>query len=140
MRVVWRRMPAGGFNYELIVLAASITALVGTLAWTSIGLAWPQCPFLAMTGWPCMTCGATRAAIAFLEVNFLQAFSWNPLAALALCGVVAFDLYAVVVLLSRAPRLRVGDWTRTERNVVLMAVVCAVLLNWLYLLSHRGHF
>ena len=105
-----------------------------------IGLGWPQCPFLAMTGLPCLTCGATRAAIAFLHANFLQAFSWNPLAFLALCGVAAFDLYAVVVLLGRTPRLRLVDWTRTERNVVRIAVVCALLLNWIYLMAHRGRF
>lgn len=139
MRVVWRRMPAAGFDHELVWLAISLAALAGGAAWMSIS-GWPECPFLAMTGWPCMTCGATRATIAFLQGDFLHAFSWNPLATLALGGVVVFDLYAVVVLLSRASRLRVVEWTRTERNVVLTAVVCAVLLNWLYLLSHRGHF
>jgi hypothetical protein len=140
MRVVWRRMPAAGFDHELVWLALSVAALAGGLAWKSIGLGWPECPFLALTGWPCMTCGATRATIAFVEGDFLQAFSWNPLAVLALGGVAVFDLYAVVVLLSRAPRLRVVDWTSVERSVVLMAVVGALLLNWMYLLAHRGRF
>ena len=140
MRVVWRRMPAAGFNHELVWLALSIAALAGGFAWAAIGLGWPQCPFLAMTGWPCMTCGVTRTTIAFLQGNFPQAFSWNPLAALALGGVVAFDLYAVVVLLSRAPRLRVVDWARIDRNIVWIAVTCSVLLNWVYLLSQRGYF
>ncbi len=136
MRVVWRRMPAAGFDQEVVWLAASTAALVGGLAWTAAGLGAPQCPFLAMTGWPCMTCGATRATISFLQGNFLQAFSWNPLAALALGGVAVFDLYAVVVLLSLAPRLRLVDWTRTQRKIVWIAVACAVVLNWIYLLAH----
>jgi hypothetical protein len=100
----------------------------------------PQCPFLAMTGWPCMTCGTTRATLAFLQGDFLQAFWWNPLAALALGGVAVFDLSAVVVLLSRAPRLRVVDWTRTQRNMAWIAVGCAVLLNWIYLLADPGRY
>ena len=140
MRVVWRRMPAAGFDHELVCLAVSIAALAGGFAWMSIALAWPQCPFLAMTGWPCMTCGATRATIAFLQGNFLQAFSWNPLAALALCGVVAFDLYAMVVLLSRRPRLRIIDWTKSEVRAARIGVIAVTLMNWIYLLAHRDRF
>lgn len=140
MRLVWRRLPAGGFDHELVWLSVSVAALAGGAAWLVFGLAWPRCPFLAMTGWPCMTCGATRATIAFLQGNFSLSFSWNPLALLALCGVVVFDLYGVMVLLCRGPRLRIVDWTRTERNVVRVAVVCALLLNWAYLLAQRGRF
>jgi hypothetical protein len=140
MRVVWRRMPAAGFDHELIWLTLSLAALAGGLVWRSIGLGWPQCPFLAMTGWPCMTCGATRATIAFLQGNFLQAFSWNPLAALAVGGVLAFDLYAVVVLLSRRPRLRIVDWTKSEATAVWIGVTAVILLNWIYLLAHRDWF
>jgi hypothetical protein len=51
-----------------------------------------------------------------------------------------FDLYAVVVLLSRAPRLRLVDWTRTQRKIVWIAVACAVVLNWIYLLAHPGRY
>ena len=140
MRFVWRRMPSAGFDHELVWLAVSLAALAGGAAWFAIGLGAPRCPFLTVTGFPCLTCGATRATIAFLHGNFLEAFSWNPLAFLALCGVVAFDIYAGVVLVGRGPRLRMVDWTRTEKNAVRIAVVCLLLLNWLYLLAHRGRF
>ena len=140
MRVVWRRMPAAGFDHELIWLALSLTALAGGAASLWIGLRWPQCPFLAMTGWPCLTCGATRSTIALLHGDLLRAFSWNPLAFLALCGVAVFDVYAAIVLLGRLPRLRIVDATRTERNVVHVAVVSALLVNWIYLLSHRAQY
>jgi hypothetical protein len=140
MRVVWRRMPGGEFDHELVWLAVSLATLAGGAAWMWIGLGWPQCPFLAMTGLPCLTCGATRATIAFLHGDFLLAFSWNPLAFLALCGVAVFDVYAAVVLLSRGPRFRIVDWSRTEKNVLRIAVVCALLVNWIHLLAHRGRF
>lgn len=140
MRVVWRRMPAAGFDHELVWLALSIATLAGGAALRWIGLSWPQCPFLALTGWPCMTCGATRATIAFLQGDFLRAFSWNPLAALALCGVVAFDVYAVIVLLSRRPRLRVVDWTKSEAAAAWIGVSAVILMNWIYLLAHRDRF
>ena len=140
MRLVWRRMPAAGFDHELVWLTVSLATLAGGAAWMWLGLSWPRCPFLAMTGWPCLTCGATRATIGFLHGDFLRALSWNPLAFLAHCGVAVFDLYAVVVLVARAPRLRMVDWTRTERNVVRIAVVCALLLNWMYLLAHQAQY
>ena len=140
MRIVWRRMPAAGFDHELVWLAVSVAALGGGLLWKSIGLGWPQCPFLAMTGWPCMTCGATRATFAFLQGNFHFAFSWNPLAALALGGVLAFDLYAVVILLTRRPRLRIVDGTKTQKTAAWIGLSAVVIMNWIYLLAHRDRF
>jgi hypothetical protein len=140
MRLVWRRLSSAGPDHELIWLLVSVALLAGGAGWLALGLFWPQCPFLAMSGLPCLTCGATRATIAFVHGNFVQALSWNPLAFLALCGVVIFDLYALVVLLGRTPRVRVVDWTGTEKNVVRIAIVCALLLNWIYLLANRGRF
>jgi hypothetical protein len=140
MRFVWRRMPDAGFDHELVWLTVSVTALAAGAAWLAIGLTWPRCPFLAVTGWPCLTCGTTRATIAFLHGNFPLALSWNPLAVLALCGVALFDLYAVIVLLGRRPRLRIIDWTRTEKNILRIAVICVLILNWIYLIAHRARF
>ena len=140
MRLVWRRLPTARPDHELIWLVVSVALLAGGAVWLALGLPSPRCPFLAMTGSPCLTCGATRATVALFHGDFLSAFSWNPLAFLALCGVVVFDLYAIVVLLGRAPRLRIVDWTRTEKNIVRVAVVCALLVNWMYLLANRARF
>jgi hypothetical protein len=87
-----------------------------------------------------MTCGATRCTIAFLHGDFLGALRWNPLAFIALCGVAAFDLYAIVVLVGRGPRLRIVDWTAAGKNAARIAVVALIALNWVYLLSHRAQF
>jgi hypothetical protein len=140
MRVVWRRHPAAGFDHELVWLVVSLAALAAGAAWLALGLGWPRCLFLAATGWPCLTCGATRATIAFLHGDFSLALSWNPLAFLALGGVAVFDLYAVIVLLGRCPRLRIVDWTRTEKNAARIAVVALIALNWIYLIAHSGRF
>jgi hypothetical protein len=140
MRVVWRRLSPAGFNHELVWLAISVTALVAAAVWLSLGLPWPQCPFLAITGYPCLTCGATRCTIALLHGNFPAAFWWNPLALVALAGVALFDVYAVIVLLTHSPRLQVIDWTRAEKNAVRIAVVAMILINWIYLLAHRAQF
>jgi hypothetical protein len=140
MRVVWRRLPAAGFDHELVWLAVSVAALAGGAAWLALGFTWPRCPFLALTGFPCLTCGATRATIALLHGDFPLALSWNPLAFLALCGVALFDLYALVVLGSRWPRLRIVDWTKTEKTAARIAVIALIAVNWIYLLAHRGRF
>ena len=140
MRLVWRRVSPADFNHELVWLAVSAAALIGGLVWLGLGLPGLRCPFLAVTGYPCLTCGATRCTIALLHGNFPQAWSWNPLALVALCGVALFDLYAAVVLLARTPRFRVIDWTRTEKKGVRVAVVVLIAVNWAYLLAHRAHY
>jgi hypothetical protein len=53
-------------------------------------------------------------------------WGWRPVA--------LFDLYALAVLLLRAPRLRVVAPARGVRRT-LVAISCSVLLlNWIYLL------
>jgi Protein of unknown function (DUF2752) len=140
MRLVWRRISPADFNHELVWLVVSVAALAAGLIWLRLGLPWPRCPFLAVTGYPCLTCGATRCTIALLHGNFPLAWSWNPLAFVALGGVALFDLYAAVVLLAQTPRFRVIDWTRAEKNAVRIAVVALIALNWIYLLAHRAQF
>jgi hypothetical protein len=140
MRLVWRRVPSGKFNHELVWLALSVGALVGGAIWLTLGLPWPRCPFLAITGFPCMTCGGTRCTIAILHGDFWTAWRWNPLAFVVLCGVAAFDLYAIVVLVGRGPRLRIVDWAAAEKNATRIAVIALIALNWIYLLTHRARF
>jgi hypothetical protein len=140
MRLVWRRVSPADFNHELVWLAVSPAALIGGAVWLGLGLPGLRCPFLAVTGYPCLTCGATRCTIALLHGNFSVAWSWNPLAFVALCGVAVFDLYAIVVLLARTPRFRVIDWTRGEKNAVRVSVVAVIAVNWIYLLAHRAQY
>jgi Protein of unknown function (DUF2752) len=140
MRFVWRRIPPDSFNHELVWLAVSGAALVGGAVWLRLGLPTLRCPFLAVTGYPCLTCGATRCAIALFHGNFAGAWSWNPLALAALVGVALFDLYAAVILVTRAPRLRAIAWTRVEKNAVRALVITLIAVNWAYLLAHRTQF
>jgi Protein of unknown function (DUF2752) len=140
MRLVWRRIAPADFNHELVWLAVSVTALGAGAIWSGLGFQGLRCPFLAVTGYPCLTCGATRCTIALLHGNLALAWSWNPLALVTLCGVGVFDLYAAVVLLARTPRFRVIDWTRAEKNIVRIAVVVLIAVNWAYLLAHRAQY
>jgi hypothetical protein len=140
MRLVRRRITPGEFNHELVWLAVSVAAAITGAIWLGLGLPTLRCPFLAITGYPCLTCGATRCSIALFHGNLGAAWLWNPLALVALCGVALYDLYAAIVLFAGLPRLRLIDWTATERNAVRIAAVALILGNWIYLLAHRGRF
>ena len=140
MRLLWRRRSAPELDHELIWLAVSVGSLAAATAWLALALPWPKCPFLSVTGLPCVTCGATRSAMAFVHGNFLTGLRWNPLAFVTLCGVVAFDLYALAVITGRTARLRIVDWTIAEKNAARIVVISLLALNWIYLLAHRGRF
>jgi hypothetical protein len=140
MRLVSRRLAPGEFDHELVWLAVTLAAAAAGAGWLWLGLGLPRCPLLTMTGFPCMTCGATRSAIALTHAHFSQAWHWNPLALAAMIGLVVFDLYAAIVLVARLPRLRLTDWTRAEKNVVRIGVVALVAVNWMYLLAHRAQY
>ena len=46
----------------------------------------PACPFKALTGLPCATCGLTRWALALGAGDWRMAFHWHPLASLGVLG------------------------------------------------------
>jgi hypothetical protein len=140
MRLRWRHQSAGEPDHELIWLAVSVASIAGGVGWLVMGLPWPRCAFFAVTGLPCLTCGATRSAIALLHNDFLAALRWNPLVFAAFCGLVIFDLYALVVIVGRMPRFRIVEWTRTEKNGMRIAVISLLALNWIYLLAHHARF
>jgi hypothetical protein len=65
---------------------------------------------------------------------------WNPLALVALAGIAAFDVYAAIVLVTRGSRLRFVEWTGGEKNLARISVVALIVVNWIYLLAHRGQY
>ncbi len=132
MRLELRRLRAGELDHELIWLAVTITSAVFLLMWLRIGLPLPQCTFRALFGIPCVTCGATHAALAFFRGNFAAAWRFNPLATLSLIAIVLYDAYALLALVRLTPRLRVA----ISRRYLLPLISGVALLNWIYLLWH----
>ncbi len=140
MQLVQRPLARGETNHEFIWLSVSGVSLGAAAAWFAFGLPWPQCPFHELTGLPCLTCGATRSAIAFFHGNIANAWKWNPLVFAFLCGLSAFNVYALVALVTRAPRLRITNFNRCEKILIRVSVVTLLALNWTYLLSHWRDF
>jgi len=115
----------------LLWLAAAVSAVALRPLWLTLAPLLRPCIFRALTGFPCPTCGTTRAATAFLDGELTAAIAANPMAALA-----------GLVFVAGAP-LAVG-WTLTKRNLpsvtgpppVWVRVVAASLigLNWAYVI------
>ena len=140
MRFSVRRLAPGELDQELIWLSASLVSLALAATWLAIGLPWPRCAFHELTQLPCVTCGMTRCGIQFFQGHFLAAFKWNPLIFTALCGVIAFDVYAIATLVTRAPRLRISFLNDHSNRILRVLVISALALNWIYLLLHWRNF
>src|SRR5438034_7146535 len=123
MRLTLRYRAPTEIDHELIWLSLSLGSLALAAGWFALRLPWPHCIFLAVTGHPCLTCGATRAAIAFFHLDFWSAWKWNPLVFAALCGLSIFDAYAFAVLVIRAPRLRIVQFARSEKSFLRLIAV-----------------
>jgi hypothetical protein len=137
MRVVSQPLAPGETDHELVWLCVTLVGLGLAAGWFAAGLPWPRCIFLAVTGHPCVTCGATRSAIAFFHLDFWSALKWNPLVFAVLCSLSIFNAYAFAVLVARAPRLRIVQFTAAEKIFVRFIVIVLLLSNWIYLLSQR---
>jgi Protein of unknown function (DUF2752) len=135
MQLTRRPLAPSELDHELVWLTVSLGSLGFAIVWFWLRLPWPHCIFLSITGHPCLTCGATRCATAFFHFDFWSAWKWNPLVFLFLSGLSVFDVYAFVVLVTRTPRLRIGQFTSVEKTFLRVFAVVLLLSNWIYLLS-----
>lgn len=140
MQIVVRQLRPNELDHELIWLVVSVAALGLAIFWFAIGLPWPRCVFHELTGLPCLTCGATRSVIEFLHGRFVGALKWNPAVFAVLCGLSIFNLYALIVLIGRAPRLRVATFSAGDKTFARALVPSLLAANWIYLLSHWRAF
>ncbi len=63
------------------LLSVHLGAALGILCYYAI--LWPldvSCPILWLTGYPCPTCGCTRAMLSLLRLDFAGYLSYQPLA------------------------------------------------------------
>ena len=101
--------------------------------WLALAPLAPPCPFRAITGIPCPTCGATHAAVALLHGHVAVAMAANPLAVFAGVIFVAGGLIAPVwaALELPAPQLPspLPVWTR-------FCMLAALAANWAWVISH----
>ncbi len=91
------------------------------------------CAFHAVTGLPCLTCGATRALADLAQGDVRAAMAMNPLATLAAFAIVPWGLVDLALLTrGRALALVVAP---ASARVLRAAGITAVLVNWAYLVA-----
>jgi Protein of unknown function (DUF2752) len=111
-------------------VAAASALLLGPF-WLAVAPLLPACPFRAMTGIPCPTCGTTHAAIALMHGRLGAALAANPLMTMAGLGFLAGGAAAPVWAALRWPVPEIPAplprWTRA-------AIVAALLASWAFLI------
>ena len=97
----------------------------------------PVCMFKTLTGYPCPSCGTTRAIIDLSLFHFWDAILMDPLVCLVGLGVGIYAFYSGAVYFLDFPKLNFV-WTKKRNNLARIIVVLAILLNWAYLIiMHR---
>ena len=117
----------------------AILAAIGALAAVAVGvlhldaLPFTVCLFKLATGFPCATCGSTRAFGRLFHGDLAGAFAMNPLAA---AGAMALLPWAAADLLLMARRKALGlELGPAAARAARVAVVVAVVVNWAYLVA-----
>jgi len=93
------------------------------------------CPFHLLTGFPCLSCGGTRAFVALAHFDAATAFAMNPLAAAAGLAGAAYVVHATGVGLGGWPPWRPRLASAPLRRALRGAVLVAVAGNWAYLIA-----
>ena len=91
------------------------------------------CPLRQLTGFPCLSCGMTRAFDRTAHLHIAGAFDANPLGALAALGFAALVVFAAVTQAFRLPRPRI-DLSPREGYFGRWGIVIALAANWGYVM------
>jgi hypothetical protein len=131
MKLQWT--DRGSVDHEMIWGSIALLLIVAAVVVPvpRIGL---RCPFRALTGVPCPTCGGTHALVAMSHLRFAEGFARNPLVAAGWVGAALFVPYAAAVCLLRSRRFRVADVTDRERRSIALLVLGLLLANWAYVI------
>jgi hypothetical protein len=90
------------------------------------------CVFHELTGYPCLSCGATRAANALFKGDLLGVFYFNPLAVIFGAGLFFFSLFKLLEYIFKFKLiLRFNRKTALGARLLLVIIVAA---NWLFLI------
>jgi len=90
------------------------------------------CVFHEVTGYPCLSCGATRAANAFFEGDLTSMIYFNPLVVMFCAGLFFFSLFKLLEFIFNFKLiLRFDRKTALGARLLLVVMVAA---NWLFLI------
>ncbi len=131
-RFLWRRLGSSELDIELIWSGVFFLGVGVAVAVPAALLLKLFCPFKALTGLPCATCGSGRTMMALMHLEPLSALQLNPGATIVWIAWAMFATYGAMVVLLRLPRLRIHGLRLTRGLVTAGMLVAAV--NWAYLI------
>ena len=120
------------FGWTPLAAVFCYVALAGMAAWLTGFSGQPvyTCAFRFLTGLPCPTCGATRAALALLTGHLADAWGFNPVMT---CAYLVSPLWLILRYLT-GRRVVIG-LTPCARWVAVGLLILAVAANWAYLIA-----
>lgn len=103
------------------------------MAWIQLGLPRLFCPFRAITGLPCPTCGSTRMVEALAAGNAARAFQSNPMVFLILAGIAIWAMCSLVGRWRDWPQPRVILSAR-GKQIARLGAWLMLAAGWAYLI------
>ncbi len=131
MRLGLKKRPERrGFD-ERLLFAAMFLALFGAARWFPFHRNPFICSFKQITGYPCFTCGMTRAWVDQVFGHPIEGIIQSPLGSMLFFMAFAFTAWTLVRWSFRLPSLRIR-LSRGESAGIWIGSVVALVANWLY--------
>ncbi|MDD5705241.1 MAG: DUF2752 domain-containing protein [Kiritimatiellae bacterium] len=128
-----RRIPRWDDSYSLVGLYFTPLLALSVALVARLPARWlPCCAWKRLTGIPCPTCGAGRAASALAHGAIVDAGRLQPLLTAAALLLTIVCLYAAVTAAFRWRRLYPVLSPR-ERRAAWLYLATLIVLNWVYL-------
>ena len=86
-----------------------------------------ECPWKSMFDIDCAGCGSTRMFYAILELDFYQAFRFNPFIFISLCLLIIYIVYVVICKLIHKKYFILGR--KVFITYVILLIVFMILRN-----------
>lgn len=133
-----RLLPAAHPSADLEVVAAIVGAL-GLLGLAFLPLIQLEplagdCRFKGWFGFPCGTCGITRALLLLQHGELWSALRMNPLLITAVVTALCYAPIAWILWLGKLPRPRIAAPSPAGRWLLLGLALGAFFLNWGFLI------
>ncbi|WP_373047785.1 DUF2752 domain-containing protein [Vulgatibacter sp.] len=135
--IEWTRRPDRPSRWDALAGAGAVAWIAAWLfpLLPAVQRLWPSCHFQRFTGWPCGTCGFTRAFVRAARLDLLGALSASPLATLAFY---AWGLFSLAIGLSwLVPGLQLPVF-RPHRLLTRWGPLALFSANWAWLSWQGG--
>ncbi len=132
MRLTVQKRTSGQIELGIIFGTITILALVSARV-LPVQEILPPCPFRAVTGIPCPSCGTTRSLVHLAHGDIAGSLILNPLFSLAM-------IIALLLFFARSARLPFNrsritlTHTRREGTMLRAGMAGIFLANWIYLI------